>query len=145
MEIESTLGSIWETESTHGLTCEAPSAITEPQFSNIEEEERICESQRNVILMTRPCVSSRKRLSKEQTNHLTTVSLRLKKENLRLNKKNWLLKKGKLATLKCISSSLEQCLHQATPSNRNFQATPSNRNFPWGSADDTQYERHVTL
>ena len=43
MEIKSTLGSIWETESTHGLTCEAPSDITEPQLSNIEEEERICE------------------------------------------------------------------------------------------------------
>ena len=84
--------------------------------------------------MTRPCVSSRKRLSKEQTNHLTMVSLRLKKEDLRLNKENWLLKKGKLATLKCIS--FEQLLHQTTP---------SNSNFPWGPVEDTRHERHVTL
>ena len=50
-----------ETESTQGSICEVPSAIIKPHLSNIEEEESIGESQRNVIPMTGPSVSSRKR------------------------------------------------------------------------------------
>ena len=147
IETESTQGSIWETESTQESICEAPSAIIKPHLSNIEEEESIGESQRNVIPMTGPSESSRKRprlgkhpLSKEQTHNVTKSSynsvLEVEERRLKIEQEKVAIEKEKLATLKCISSSLEQLLNQATP---------SNRNFPWGSADDIQNERPVTL